>query len=139
MKAIDPDLQALFERGLAVRRRVLGDDYVTRALADADDFTSPLQEYLTAHAWGASWARGTLDLRTRSMLNLAMLTALNRPGELRLHVRGALRTGVSREEIAEIFLQAGVYCGAPAALESFRIAREVFAEADVEASAATGR
>lgn len=130
MKAIDPDLQALFERGLAVRRRVLGDDYVSQALADADDFTSLLQEYLTAHAWGASWARPTLDLRTRSMLNLAMLTAINRPAELRLHVRGALRTGVSREEIAEIFLQAGVYCGAPAALESFRVAREVFAEAD---------
>lgn len=130
MKAIDPDAQALFERGLAVRRRVLGDDYVEKALRDADDFTSSLQEYLTVHAWGASWARGTLDLRTRSMLNLAMLTAINRPAELRLHVRGALRTGVTREEIAEIFLHAGVYCGAPAALESFRVAREVLAEVD---------
>ena len=118
----------MFERGLAVRKEVLGEEYVGRALADADDFTWPLQEFLTVHAWGASWSRGTLELKTRSMLNLAMLTALNRPAELKLHVRGALRTGVTKEEICEIFLQAGVYCGAPAALESFRIAKEVFAE-----------
>ncbi|MBA2965028.1 MULTISPECIES: carboxymuconolactone decarboxylase family protein [Ramlibacter] len=129
MKPTDPDLQALFERGLAVRKRVLGDDYVNESLRATDDFTRPLQEYLTAHAWGASWARGTLELKTRSMLNLAMLTALNRPAELKLHLRGALRTGVTKDEIREIFLHAGVYCGAPAALESFRIAREVFEEA----------
>jgi 4-carboxymuconolactone decarboxylase len=130
MGPIDPDGKALFERGLAVRKQVLGNEYVDRSLSEADDFSWPLQEYLTIHAWGASWARGKLDLRTRSMLNLAMLTALNRPAELGLHLRGALRTGVTREEIAEIFLHAGVYCGAPAALESFRIAREVFAEVD---------
>ncbi|MCC2677017.1 MAG: pcaC 3 [Ramlibacter sp.] len=124
----DPALQALFDRGLAVRKRVLGDEYVAQSLEGADDFSWPLQEYLTAHAWGAAWARGTLELKTRSMLNLAMLTALNRPSELRLHVRGALRNGVTKEEIREIFLQAGVYCGAPAALESFRIAKEVFAD-----------
>lgn len=133
MRPIDPDKKALFERGLAVRKEVLGEKYVERSLDDADEFTWPLQEYLTVHAWGASWARGTLALKTRSMLNLAMLTALNRPAELKLHVRGALRTGVTREEIAEIFLQSGVYCGAPAALESFRIAREVFAETDAAA------
>lgn len=128
MRQVDPELQALFDRGLAVRKRVLGDQYVEQALEAADAFTWPLQEYLTAHAWGAAWARGTLELKTRSMLNLAMLTALNRPAELKLHVRGALRTGVTPDEICEIFLQAGVYCGAPAALESFRIAKEVFAE-----------
>jgi 4-carboxymuconolactone decarboxylase len=109
---------------------VLGDEYVDNSLQKADDFSWPLQEYLTAHAWGASWARGTLELKTRSMLNLAMLTALNRPAELKLHLRGALRTGVTKDEIREIFLHAGVYCGAPAALESFRIAREVFEEED---------
>jgi 4-carboxymuconolactone decarboxylase len=134
MKPIDPDMKALFERGLAVRKRVLGDDYVEGSLRAADDFSWPLQEYLTAHAWGASWARGTLELKTRSMLNLAMLTALNRPAELKLHLRGALRTGVTKDEIREIFLHAGVYCGAPAALESFRIAREVFEEDAAAAS-----
>lgn len=128
MKDLDPDSQAFFARGLKVRKRVLGERYVDDALANADDFSWPLQEYLTAHAWGASWSRETLELKTRSMLNLAMLTALNRPNELRLHIRGALRTGVTRSEIAEIFLHAGVYCGAPAAVESFRIAKEVFAE-----------
>ena len=128
-KSVDPDAQALFNRGLAVRKQVLGEEYVEKALQAADDFSWPLQEYLTTHAWGASWARGTLELKTRSMLNLAMLTALNRPAELKLHLRGALRNGVTKEEICEIFLQAGVYCGAPAALESFRLAREVFDEA----------
>jgi len=128
MKEVDPDTKALFERGLAVRKRVLGEAYVEESLQNADAFSWPLQEFLTAHAWGASWARGTLPLKLRSMLNLAMLTALNRPAELKLHVRGALRTGVTKEEISEIFLQAGVYCGAPAALESFRIAKEVFDE-----------
>lgn len=134
MKSVDPDAQALFERGLAVRKRVMGEEYVEESLRTADDFSWPLQEYLTVHAWGASWARGTLELRTRSMLNLAMLTALNRPAELKLHLRAALRMGLTKEEIREIFIHAGVYCGAPAALESFRIAREVFME---EASAAS--
>jgi 4-carboxymuconolactone decarboxylase len=127
-----PESQALFERGLAVRKRVLGDRYVEQVLEASDDFSWPLQEYLTVHAWGSSWSRGTLALKTRSMLNLAMLTALNRPAELRLHLRGALRTGVSKEEIAEIFLHAGVYCGAPAALDGFKIAREVFEEVESE-------
>lgn len=126
----DPILRDLFERGLAVRKKVLGEDYVNRSLDNADDFSWPLQEHLTAHAWGSTWARGTLELKTRSMLNLAMLTALNRPAELKLHIRGALRNGVTREEIAEIFLHAGVYCGAPAALDSFRVASELFAEDD---------
>ena len=117
-----------YKAGLAVRRKVLGEKYVDDAIAKADDFMKPLQQYLTEHAWGAAWTRPGLDLRTRSMLNLAMLTALNRPHELRIHLRGAIRNGVTREEMQEIFVQCGVYCGAPAALESFKIAKEVLAE-----------
>jgi len=117
-----------YKSGLAVRRKVLGEKYVDDAIAKADDFMKPLQQYLTEHAWGAAWTRPGLDLKTRSMLNLAMLTALNRPHELRIHLRGAIRNGVTKEEMQEIFLQCGVYCGAPAALESFKIAKEVLAE-----------
>jgi 4-carboxymuconolactone decarboxylase len=117
-----------FKAGLAVRKKVLGDKYVNESLAQADEFTEPLQQYLTEHAWGAVWVREGLSLKTRSMLNLAILTAINRPNELRLHLRGALNNGVTREEISEIFLHCGVYCGAPAALDSFKIAKQVFAE-----------
>lgn len=117
-----------WRRGYAARSRVLGEAYVEQAFADADDFTRDLQDYVTEHAWGASWARPGLDFRTRSMLNLAMLTALNRPHEFEIHLRGAIRNGVTRDEVKEILLQAAVYCGAPAALDSFRIARRVFAE-----------
>jgi 4-carboxymuconolactone decarboxylase len=119
-----------YETGLAVRREVLGAEHVDRALATADDFNQPFQELITEYAWGAVWARPGLDRRTRSLLNLAMLTALNRPHELELHVRAALRNGVSREEIREVFLQTAIYAGVPAANESFRIARKVFAEVD---------
>lgn len=125
---MDADLKPMFERGLAVRKQVLGEEYVNQALEGADDFSRPLQEYLTAHAWAASWAREGLTHKQRSMLNLAMLTALNRGHELKIHIGGALNNGVSKEEIREIFIHAAVYCGAPAAMESFRIAREVFAE-----------
>lgn len=125
-----------YHAGLAVRREVLGADYVDAALAAADDFTGPLQDFLTEHAWGAVWTRPGLDRRSRSLLNLGMLTALNRPAELRLHLRGALRNGVTREEIREALLQAAVYCGAPAALDAFKVAREVFAAADASAGAA---
>jgi 4-carboxymuconolactone decarboxylase len=116
-----------FERGLNIRREVLGADYVDAALASADDFTRPLQEHITAVAWGDIWNRPGLDRRTRSMINLAMLTALNRPHELKLHVRGALRNGVTREEIREVLMQTAIYCGVPAAMDSFRVAREVLA------------
>ena len=122
------DEKDLHAPGLAVRRRVLGDAYVNESVAKADAFMAPLQEYLTEHCWGAVWTRPGLDLKTRSMLNLAMLTALNRPHELRIHLRGAIRNGVTAQEMQEIFLQCGAYCGAPAALESFKIAKEVFAE-----------
>jgi 4-carboxymuconolactone decarboxylase len=119
-----------YEQGLAVRRAVMGDAYVDAALRDADELTAPLQELVTAYGWGAVWTRPGLDRRTRSLLNLAMLTALNRPHELKGHIRGALTNGVTREEIAEVFLQAGIYCGLPAALDSARVAKETFAELD---------
>jgi 4-carboxymuconolactone decarboxylase len=129
--------EELYQKGLQTRREVLGAEYVDQALAQADDFSRPLQEWVTQAAWGDVWNRPGLDRRTRSLLNLALLTALNRPHELKLHLRGALNNGVTREEIREVFLHAGVYCGAPAAVDSFRSAREVFAALDAaEASAA---
>ena len=123
--------QDLFEQGLKTRREVLGADYVDAAIANADDFTRPLQEHTTQYAWGDIWNRPGLDRKTRSLLNLAMLTALNRPHELRLHVRGALNNGVTKEEMREVFLQTAIYCGIPAAMDGFRTAREVFKELDV--------
>lgn len=119
-----------YEDGLKVRREVLGAEYVDRAIAAADDFTRPLQELVTEYCWGEIWTRPGLDRRTRSLINLAMLTALNRPHEVKLHVRGALNNGLSRDDIAEVLLQTAVYCGVPAAIDSFRTAREVFAEVD---------
>ncbi len=118
----------LFDSGLKIRREVLGAEHVDRSLAAADDFSRPLQELVTEYCWGKIWSRPALPRRTRSMLNLVMLTALNRPHELRLHIRGALNNGVTKDEIKEVFLQAAIYCGVPAAVESFRIAREVFVE-----------
>lgn len=118
------------EAGLKIRREVLGDDYVNRSMQQADEFTRPFQELVSEYCWGAVWARPGLPRRTRSLLNIAMLTALNRPHEVRLHLKGALNNGCSRDEIREVLLQAAIYCGVPAALDSFRIAREVFKEAD---------
>jgi 4-carboxymuconolactone decarboxylase len=117
-----------YKAGLAVRKKVLGEKYVNESLANADDFMQPLQKFLTENAWGTVWVRDGLSLKTRSMLNLAMLTALNRPNELKLHIKGALNNGVTQDEMREIFLQCGVYCGAPAALDSFKIAQQVFKE-----------
>ncbi len=122
------DENPTFQAGLAVRKAVLGEEYVNNSLAKADEFTAPLQQYLTEHAWGFTWVREGLSLKTRSMLNLAMLVALNHPNELKLHIRGALNNGVTKEEIREIFLQCGVYCGAPAALDAFKTAQQVFKE-----------
>ena len=115
----------LFERGLKVRKQVLGDDYVERSLQSADDFNMPFQRLVTEYAWGAVWSRDGLPLKTRSLLNLAMLAALNRPEELKLHLTGALRNGVTESEIREVFLQVAIYAGAPAAMDAFRIAREM--------------
>jgi 4-carboxymuconolactone decarboxylase len=117
-----------YRRGLAVRRAVLGRDYVDRALAAADAFSRPLQQFITEVAWGTLWTRRGLPRKTRSLINLAMLTALNRPHELKLHVRGALRNGCTKSEILEVLLQTAAYCGIPAAIDSFRIARDVFDE-----------
>ncbi|MEW6666487.1 MAG: 4-carboxymuconolactone decarboxylase [Thermodesulfobacteriota bacterium] len=118
----------LYEKGLAVRRAVLGQEHVDKAIADADTFTRPLQELVTEYCWGSIWTRPGLSRKTRSLINLAMLTALNRPHEVRLHLRGAMNNGCSKEEIMEVLLQTAVYCGVPAAVDSFRIAREVFQE-----------
>ena len=119
-----------FDEGLAVRREVLGAEYVDQAIAAADDFTRPLQELVTEYCWGAIWTRPGLPRRTRSLVNLAMLTALNRPHEVRLHLRGALRNGCTKDEVMEVLLQTAIYCGVPAAIDSFRIAKEVFQEAE---------
>ena len=119
----------VYDKGLAVRREVLGAEYVDNAIKSADDFNRPLQELVTEYCWGAVWGRPGLPKKTRSMLNLAMLTALNRPHELKLHIRGALKNGVSRAEIMEVLLQTAIYCGVPAAVDAFRNAREALAEA----------
>lgn len=117
-----------WREGLKVRRRWLGKTYVDKAFREADDFTMDLQHYVTEHGWGASWARGGLPLKTRAIMNLAMLSALNRPHELEIHLRAALRNGITRAELKEIFIHVATYCGAPAAMDSFRIARRLLAE-----------
>ncbi|HET7825786.1 MAG TPA: 4-carboxymuconolactone decarboxylase [Anaeromyxobacter sp.] len=117
-----------FDKGLEIRRAVLGSDYVDKAIANADDFNRPLQELVTQYCWGEIWGREELDRRTRSLINLAMISALNRPHELKIHVRGALRNGVTKTEIREVLLQVAIYAGVPAAVDSFRVAREAFAD-----------
>ncbi|HUK02859.1 MAG TPA: carboxymuconolactone decarboxylase family protein [Steroidobacteraceae bacterium] len=122
----------LYERGLEIRKAVLGKEYVERALASADSFSEPLQKLVTEYCWGAVWGREGLPRRDRSLINLAMIATLNRPHELKIHVKGALRNGLTREQIREVLLQVGIYAGVPAAVDSFRIAREAFAEVDAE-------
>jgi 4-carboxymuconolactone decarboxylase len=122
--------KAIYDKGLAVRRAVLGDEYVNAALKSVDDFNQPLQDMLNEYCWGAVWGREGLPRKTRSMLNIAMISILNRPHELRAHLKGALTNGVTRDEIREILMQVAIYGGMPAAVDSFRIAREVFAEID---------
>lgn len=124
----------LFDKGLATRREVLGDEYVQKSLDAADDFSMPMQTMVTENCWGDVWNRPGLERRERSLINLGMISALNRPHELKVHIRGAVRNGVTKEQIREVFLQVAIYCGAPAALESFRLAREVFAELAAEDS-----
>lgn len=119
-----------FSSGLKIRKEVLGEAYVERALKNVDDFNRPMQELVTEYCWGTIWARDGLPRKTRSLVNLAMLTALNRPHEVKAHVVGALNNGCSKAEIMETFLQAAIYCGVPAGIDSFRTAREVFAEMD---------
>ena len=117
--------------GLKARRQVLGDEYVDRALDGVDAFNAEFQQLVTEYCWGRVWTRTTLDDRQRSLINLGMIAALNRSGEFRTHVRGALRNGCTVEEIRDTLLQVAVYCGIPAGVEAFRLAREVFDEEGV--------
>lgn len=124
------DKGTTFDRGLEMRRRVLGAAHVDRSLAEVSEFSRPVQEFVTEYCWGAVWTRPGLEPKTRSLLNLVMLTALNRSHELAVHVRGALTNGCSTEEIQEALLQTAVYCGAPAALEAFRVAERAMGDAE---------
>ncbi|MEQ1615763.1 MAG: carboxymuconolactone decarboxylase family protein [Hyphomicrobiaceae bacterium] len=125
--------KSLFDKGLKVRKEVLGEDYVNKSIAGADEFTRTMAEWSTAYCWGALWTRPGLDRRTRSIINLSMIAALNRPHELKLHVKAAIKNGLTKDEIKEIFLQVAVYCGVPAGIDSFRIAKDAFADLDEEA------
>jgi 4-carboxymuconolactone decarboxylase len=127
--AKEDETRALFEAGLKVRREVLGKDYVDTSIANANDFTMAFQRITTEWCWGYGWDRPGLDRKTRSMLNLAMLTALNRVPEIKLHVKGALNNGVTVDEIKEVLLHATIYCGIPAGLDAFKAANEVLVEA----------
>ena len=118
----------LYEKGLAVRKEVVGASHVEASLKNADDFSRPMQELVTEFCWGEVWSRPGLDRRSRSILNLGMIAALNRPEELALHIRGALNNGLTKDEIKECFLQVAVYVGMPAGLGSFKVARQVFQE-----------
>jgi 4-carboxymuconolactone decarboxylase len=122
--------ETLFDRGLKVRKEVLGEDYVNKSIAGADEFTRTMAEWSTEFCWGALWTRPGLDRRSRSIANLAMISALNRPNELKLHVKAAVKNGVSVDEIKEVLLQVAVYCGIPAGIDSFRIARDALKELD---------
>lgn len=121
-----------FDKGLEVRKSVLGKDYVEAAMKNADDFNRPFQEFITEYCWGAVWGSDGLSRKTRSMLNIAMISILNRPHELKLHVKGALTNGVSKDEIREVLTQVAVYGGVPCAVDAFRIAREAFKEVEAK-------
>lgn len=121
-------IHMLEKEGEQIRRQVMGDDFVDRALNNADDFTQPMQDYINEHGWGSTWQRGGIDLKTRSLITLAMLAALKAPQELKGHIRGAINNGATVEEIREVLLHSAVYCGAPAAQEAFRAAKEVLSD-----------
>jgi 4-carboxymuconolactone decarboxylase len=127
--------QDLYDAGIAIRRKVLGDAHVDASLAAATDFSRDLQDYVTQYCWGDVWNRSGLSLQERSLINLAMITALNRPHEFKVHVRGALNNGVTRDQVKEVLIQTAFYCGGPAALEGFRLAAEVFATMEAEGAA----
>ncbi|MCR9071882.1 MAG: 4-carboxymuconolactone decarboxylase [Alphaproteobacteria bacterium] len=124
--------KAMFEAGLKNRREVLGAEYVDKSIASADDFNMPMQELVTEYCWGEVWGRPGLTRQQRSMLNLGMLVALGRSHELRLHIRGAINNGLTKDDIREVFLQTAIYCGVPAAIDAFRNAREVFKEMGID-------
>ena len=117
--------QKTYDKGLEVRRAVLGKEYVDNSLRNADEFNKPFQELITEYCWGAVWGREELPRKTRSILNIAMLSILNRPHELRIHLQGALRNGVTKEEIREILMHVAIYAGVPCAVDAFRVAREI--------------
>ncbi len=123
-----------YERGIKTRREVLGDAHVDRSLAATDHLTQPLQDMVIEYGWGAVWARDGLSRRTRSLINIGMLTALNRPHELQVHLKGAINNGCSREEIVEAVLQTAIYCGMPAALDTMRNVKEVFDQLDAKSN-----
>ena len=125
----------MFDKGMAIRRSVLGDAYVDRAVANMNDFNKPLQELVTQYCWGEVWGREGLSKRDRSLLNLGMISILNRGHELKAHVRGALNNGLSRDEIREVLLQVAIYGGVPCAVDSFRLANEAFSDIDAEKAA----
>jgi 4-carboxymuconolactone decarboxylase len=129
--------QDRYDAGLAVRRDVIGAEVVDQMIAGADSFNREFQELVTEFCWGGTWARGVLERKTRSMLNLCMLSALNRPHEFKLHFRGALRNGCTLDELKEVLLQVTAYCGVPAGVEAFRLAREVLQEQGIEPGEAT--
>ncbi len=118
-------MDSQFDKGLATRKQVMGEDFVARAFGGATDFTAPIQQYITRNAWGDVWQRPGLDLKTRSLITVAMLTALGKQHELKGHVRGALNNGATPQDIQEVLLHASIYCGLPAAVEAFRTAAEV--------------
>jgi len=120
----------LFDKGLVIRKEVLGAEYVEKSIKGADEFSLAMQEFATEVAWGTIWTRPGLPRKTRSLLNIAMLTVMNRPHELKLHIRSAANNGVTREEIKEVMLQVAAYGGVPAGIDGFRLAREAFAEVD---------
>jgi 4-carboxymuconolactone decarboxylase len=120
----------MYEKGLAIRKKVLGTEYVEKSLSQADDFTRPMQELVTQYCWGEVWGDTTLSRRDRSLINIAMLSLLNRPHELKLHVKGALTNGASREEIRAVLLQVAIYGGVPAGIDATRVAREALSEVD---------
>ncbi|WP_114964281.1 carboxymuconolactone decarboxylase family protein [Alkalilacustris brevis] len=130
--------RATYEKGMKIRRRTMGDAYVDKAMERMDDFTSEFQELVTTYCWGEIWGREGLEPKTRSIINLAMISALNRPHELAGHVRGALNNGLTRDEIKEVLLQVGIYCGVPAMVDSFRVARGVLDAIDAEAAGQEG-
>lgn len=122
----------LFEKGLEIRKSVLGAEFVEKSIASADDFNMPLQRLVTEYCWGACWGREGLPKKMRSLLNLAMLSSLGRNHELKMHTKGAIRNGCSKDEIREVLLQVAIYCGVPAAVDSFRVAKEALAELEAE-------
>jgi 4-carboxymuconolactone decarboxylase len=122
----------LFERGLKIRKSVLGAEFVEKSIASADDFTMPLQRLVSEYCWGAVWGREELPKKTRSLLNIAMLSTLGRNHELKMHTKGAIRNGCTQDEIREVLLQVAIYAGVPAAVDSFRVAKEALAELEAE-------